>query len=390
MGKAIKTSEQLYFTKDHELVRRAVRDFVNKEINPHVDEWEEAGIAPLKKLFKKMGKLGFLGIRYDPKYGGQGLDYWYETVFLEELGHIKALGLAVAITVQTNMATPAIDEFGSEFLKQTYLKPAIEGKKVGAIAVTEPGAGSDVAALATTAERRGDHYVINGSKMYITNGTQADFYTLLARTSEDPGYHSFSLFVVPADLPGVEVSRKLEKLGVWISDTAELYFDQVKLPADHLIGQEGEGFIYQMQQFQHERFSLLPFACTAARDIIDLTVAYVRDRVVFGKPLIRRQVLQHHLADWVTEIESLKQFIYHMVRMKQAGLDATREISMGKLIAGRLLNKVADGCLQMHGGMGYMKESIISRYYRDARGLSIGGGADEVLRGMIAKIENFA
>ncbi len=389
MGKAIKTSEQLYFNKDHELVRRAVRDFVNKEINPHVDEWEEAGIAPLKKLFKKMGKLGFLGIRYDPKYGGQGLDYWYETVFLEELGHIKALGLAVAITVQTNMATPAIDEFGSEFLKQTYLKPAIEGKKVGAIAVTEPGAGSDVAALATTAERRGDHYVISGSKMYITNGTQADFYTLLARTSADPGYHSFSLFVVPADLPGVEVSRKLEKLGVWISDTAELYFDQVKVPADHLIGREGEGFIYQMQQFQHERFSLLPFACTAARDIIDLTVAYVRDRIVFGKPLIRRQVLQHHLADWVTEIESLKQFIYHMVRMKQAGLDATREISMGKLMAGQLLNKVADGCLQMHGGMGYMKESIISRYYRDARGLSIGGGADEVLRGVIAKIENF-
>ncbi|HHE74115.1 MAG TPA: acyl-CoA dehydrogenase [Desulfobacteraceae bacterium] len=389
MGKVIKTPEQLYFNKDHDMVRRAVRDFVNKEINPHVDEWEEAGIAPLKKLFKKMGKLGFLGIRYDPKYGGQGLDYWYETVFLEELGHIKALGLAVAITVQTNMATPAIDEFGSEFLKQTYLKPAIEGKKVGAIAVTEPGAGSDVAVLATTAERQGDHYVIDGSKMFITNGTQADFYTLLARTSEDPGYHSFSLFVVPADLPGVEVSRKLEKLGVWISDTAELYFDQVKVPADHLIGREGEGFIYQMQQFQHERFSLLPFTCTAARDIIDLTVAYIRDRIVFGKPLIRRQVLQHRLADWVTEIESLKQFIYHMVRMKQAGLDATREISMGKLIAGQLLNKVADGCLQMHGGMGYMKESIISRYYRDARGLSIGGGADEVLRGVIAKIENF-
>ena len=390
MGKAIKTSEQLYFNKDHEMVRRAVRDFVNKEINPFVDEWEEAGIAPLKKLFKKMGKLGFLGIRYDPKYGGQGLDYWYETVFLEELGHIKALGLAVAITVQTNMATPAIDEFGSELLKQTYLKAAIEGKKVGAIAVTEPGAGSDVAALATTAERIGDHYVINGSKMFITNGSQADFYTLLARTSEDTGYHSFSLFVVPADLPGVEVSRKLEKLGVWISDTAELYFDQVKVPVDHLVGREGEGFIYQMQQFQHERFSLLPFACTAARDILDLTVDYIRERVVFGKPLIRRQVLQHQLADWATEIESLKQFIYHMVRMKQAGLDATREISMGKLIAGRLLNKVADGCLQMHGGMGYMKESIISRYYRDARGLSIGGGADEVLRGVIAKIENFA
>lgn len=390
MGKTIKSPEELYFNKDHQMVRMAVRDFVNKEINPNVDEWEEAGIAPLKQLFRKMGKLGFLGIRYDPEYSGQGLDYWYETAFLEELGHIKALGLAVAITVQTNMATPAIDEFGSEFLKQTYLKAAIEGRKVGAIAVTEPNAGSDVAALQTTAEKYDDHYLINGSKMYITNGTQADFYTLLARTSDEPGYHSFSLFVVPADTAGVKVNRKLEKLGVWISDTAELFFDQVKIPADHLIGNEGEGFIYQMMQFQHERFSLLPFACTAAKDIIDLTAAYIRDRIVFGKPLISRQVLQHKLVDWMTEIESLRQLIYHIVRMKEAGLDATREISMGKLIAGPLLSKVADGCLQMHGGMGYMKESIISRYYRDSRGLSIGGGADEVLRGVIAKIENYA
>jgi citronellyl-CoA dehydrogenase len=389
MAKQIKTPDQLYFNKDHDMVRRAVREFVNKEINPFTDEWEAAGIAPLKKLFKKMGRLGFLGIRYDPKYGGQGLDYWYETAFLEELGHIRALGLAVAITVQTNMATPAIDEFGSEYLKGTYLKAAIKGDMVSAIAVTEPGAGSDVAALATTAKKEGSHYVINGSKMYITNGTQADFYTLLARTSDDPGYHSFSLFVVPADLPGVQVSRKLEKLGVWISDTAELFFDQVKVPVENLIGKEGEGFIYQMRQFQHERFSLLPFACTAAKDIIDITVDYIKERVVFGKPLIKYQVLRHRLASWSTEIESLKQLIYHIVRMKEAGLDATREISMGKLIAGKLLNKIADGCLQMHGGMGYMSEMIISRYYRDARGLSIGGGADEVLQEVIAKIEGY-
>ena len=389
MAKQIKTPDQLYFNKDHDMVRRAVREFVNREINPFTDEWEAAGIAPLKKLFKKMGRLGFLGIRYDPKYGGQGLDYWYETAFLEELGHIRALGLAVAITVQTNMATPAIDEFGSEYLKETYLKAAIKGDMVSAIAVTEPGAGSDVAALATTAKKEGSHYVINGSKMYITNGTQADFYTLLARTSDDPGYHSFSLFVVPADLPGVNVSRKLEKLGVWISDTAELFFDEVKVPAENLIGQEGEGFIYQMRQFQHERFSLLPFACTAARDIIDITIDYIKNRVVFGKPLIKYQVLRHRLASWSTEIESLKQLIYHIVRMKEAGLDATREISMGKLIAGKLLNKIADGCLQMHGGMGYMSEMIISRYYRDARGLSIGGGADEVLQEVIAKTEGY-
>jgi citronellyl-CoA dehydrogenase len=389
MATAIKTLPQLYFNRDHELVRRAVREFVNKEINPYVDEWEEAGIAPLDKLFKKMGKLGFLGIRYDTKYGGQGLDYWYETVFLEELGHIRALGLAVAITVQTNMATPAIDEFGSEYLKETYLKAAIKGKMVAAIAVTEAGAGSDVAALATTAVKEDGHYIINGSKMFITNGTQADFYTLLARTSDDPGYHSFSLFVVPSDLAGVSVSRKLEKLGVWISDTAELFFDNVKVPAQNLIGKEGEGFIYQMMQFQHERFSLLPFACTAAKDIIDLTVDYIRNRVVFGKPLIKRQALRHRLADWVAEIESLRALIYHVVRMKEAGLDATKEISMGKLLAGRLLSKIADGCLQMHGGMGYMSEMLISRYYRDARGLSIGGGADEVMREVIAKMEGY-
>lgn len=389
MGDRLDKSEQIYFNKDQNMVRRAVRDFVNKEINPFVDEWEEQGSAPLKKLFKKMGDLGFLGIRYDPKYGGQGLDYWYETVFLEELGHIRALGLAVAITVQTNMATPAIDEFGSEFLKEKYLKAAITGDLVGAIAVTEPGAGSDVAALTTTARRENDHYVINGSKMYITNGTQADFYTLLARTSDEPGYHSFSLMVVPTDLPGITIGRKLDKLGVRISDTAEIFFDNVMVPAENLIGSEGEGFIYQMKQFQHERFSLLPFACTAARDIVDLTVEHIRKRVVFGQPLIKKQVLRHRLADWLTEIECLRQLIYHVVRLKEAGQDATREISMAKLVAGQLLHKVADGCLQMHGGMGFMSEAIISRYYRDARGLSIGGGTDEVMRDVIAKIEGY-
>jgi len=379
----------IYFTKEHELVRRAVSDFVKKEINPNVDRWEEDGIAPLKDIFKKMGELGFLGIRYDSAYGGQGLDYWYDTVFLEELGHIKALGLSVAITVQTHMATPAIYEFGSEYLKETYLRPAIAGEMVGAIAVTEPGAGSDVAAIQTTAKQDGGDYVINGSKIYITNGTQADFLTLLARTSGEPGYHSFSLFVVPTDLPGFTVGRKLDKLGIRISDTAELFFDNLRIPASNLIGQENEGFIYQMMQFQHERFSLLPFACTAARDIIDMTLDHIRQRVVFGKPLIARQVLRHRIADWLTEIECLQQLIYHIVRMKAAGLDATREISMGKLIASQVLMKVADGCLQMYGGLGFMNEMLISRYYRDARGLAIGGGADEVMREVIARMEGY-
>jgi citronellyl-CoA dehydrogenase len=389
MAGMVKGGNQMYFSQEHDMVRRAVREFVNKEINPNVDQWEENGIAPLKALFKKMGTLGFLGIRYDPQYGGQGLDYWHDTVFLEELGHIKALGLAVAITVQTHMATPAIAEFGSRHLKESYLKPAIAGEMVGAIAVTEPGAGSDVAAIQTTAQRAGDEYIINGSKMYITNGTQADFYTLLARSSPEPGYHSFSLFIVPSDLPGVTVGRKLEKLGVRISDTAELFFDNVRVPGKNLIGQEGEGFIYQMKQFQHERFSLLPFACTAARDIIAMTVEHIKQRVVFGKPLIARQVLKHRLADWLTEIECLQQLIYHIVRMKAAGLDATREISMGKLMASQVLIKVADGCLQMYGGLGFMNEMLISRYYRDARGLAIGGGADEVMRDVLARLEGY-
>ena len=379
----------LYYNKEHTMVRKSIADFVKKEINPFVDEWEEAGLAPLKELFIKMGKLGFLGIRYDPKYGGLGLDYWYETVFLEELGHIRALGLAVAISVQTNMATPAIDEFGSDYLKETYLTAAISGEMIGAIAVTEPGAGSDVAALQTTARKEGDEYVINGSKMFITNGVQADFYTLMARTSDEPGYHSFSLFVVPSNLPGFAVGRKLDKLGSRISDTAELFFDNVRIPAKNLIGTEGEGFIQQMKQFQHERFSLLPYICIASRDVIELTVDYIKDRIVFGKPLIKNQVLQHQLADWLTEIEGFQHLIYHIVRMKEAGLDATREISMGKLMAGQLFPKIAAGCLKMHGGMGYMSEMIISRYYRDSIGLGIGGGADEVMRNIIAKLEGY-
>ncbi len=389
MKKTKKTTHNIYFTKEHDMVRHAVADFVQKEINPNVDQWEADGIVPLKELFKKMGDLGFLGIRYDPRYGGQGLDYWYDTVFLEELGHIKALGLSVAITVQTHMATPAIEAFGNDHLKESYLKAAIAGEMVGAIAVTESEAGSDVAAIQTTAKKEGGDYVINGSKMFITNGTQADFFTLLARTGDEPGYHSFSLFVVPSDLSGVTVGRKLDKLGIRISDTAELFFDNVRVPAENLIGHEGEGFIYQMQQFQHERFSLLPFACIAARDIIDMTVEHIRQRVVFGKPLIARQVLRHRMADWLTEIECLQQLIYHIVRMKEAGVDATREISMGKLAASRVLIGATNDCLQMYGGLGFMNEMLISRYFRDARGLAIGGGADEVMRDVLAKLEGY-
>ncbi len=383
------SKSEIYFSKAHDQVRRAVRDFVNKEINPNMDDWEAKGEAPLHDLFRKMGDLGFLGIRYDPEYGGQGLDYWYELVFLEEMAHVKGFGIPTAVGVQTNMATPALQEYGSDYVKETYLKPAIAGDMVSAIAVTEPGAGSDVSALTTTARKEGDHYVISGSKIYITNGTQADFLTLLARTSEASGYHAFSLLVVPTDLPGFSVGRKLDKLGLRSSDTAELFFDNVRIPAANLIGKEGEGFIYQMQQFQHERFAVLPVAYIAGRDIIDMTVEHLRQRVVFGKPLIKKQVLRHRLAEWLTEIECMRHLTYHIVRMKMAGRDATREVSMGKVYAARLLRKVTDGCLQMYGGLGFMNDMLISRYYRDARIMSIGGGADEVMQDVIAKLEGY-
>jgi len=382
-------SDRLYFTEEHEMLRKTVADFVSKEINPNMDKWEEEGQAPLHEIFRKMGDLGLLGIRYDPQWGGQGLDNWFDLVFLEELGHVQGGGVPMAIGVQTHMATPAIAEFGSDYLKETYLKPAILGEMVTCIGVTEPEAGSDVAGLKTRAVKDGDQWVINGSKLYITNGVVADYCTMLCRTADKPGYHAFSLIVVPTDTPGFSVGKKLDKLGMRSSDTALLYLDNVRVPLQNTIGEEGEGFIYQMKQFQHERFFPLPGAYITGRDVIDLTVDYIKQRRAFGKPLIAKQVLTHRLADWVTELELIKQLTYHIVRMKEAGLDVTREVTMGKLYAGRLMRRLVDGCLQMFGGMGYMNENIITRHYRDTRLLSIGGGADEVMADVLARIEGF-
>ncbi len=381
-------AKDLYFSKEHEMVRKTVRDFVNKEINPNVDEWEKNG-TPLHDLFKKMGELGFLGIRYPVEYGGEGLDYWFETVVLEELARTTCGGVPLAIAVQTNMATPAIADFGSDYLKEKYLMPALKGEMVAAIAVSEPDAGSDVAALKCYAKKEGDHYILNGSKTFITNGTQADFLTLLARTSDDPGYHCYSLFVVPTDLKGFSISKKLNKLGMKSSDTAELYFDDVKIPAENLIGTEGEGFIQQMMQFQHERFTALPMTYIAAEETIRETIEYLKGRVVFGKPLIKKQVLRHRLVGWLTEIEMLKQMTYHIVRMKIEHQDVSKEVSMAKLFAGDLINKVSDGCLQMYGGMGFMEEMRISRSFRDSRLISIGGGASEIMCEIVSKLEGF-
>ncbi|TVR18566.1 MAG: acyl-CoA dehydrogenase [Anaerolineaceae bacterium] len=379
------------FTEEHEMFRKSVRAFVEKEIRPHVDEWEEAEIAPLHELFKKMGELGFLGLNYPEKYGGAEADIWFTVVFAEELARAGAAGIPMATLVHTDMATPALARHGSEELKERYLMPAIRGEMVSAIAVTEPDAGSDVARIKTRAERDGDDYIINGSKLYITNGTQADWLCLLARTSPGDDYQGMSLIIVPTDTPGFTISKKLKKLGNHSSDTAFLTFEDVRVPVSNRIGEEGFGFYYQMEQFQVERLVGALGGVAGAELVVRDTIAYCQERHAFNKPLIASQWIQFKLAELLTEIEATRQLNYLCAAKIEAGednMEVTRIASMCKLKAGRLMREVADTCLQFYGGMGYMEETPISRYFRDARLTSIGGGADEVMLGIIAKLEN--
>ncbi|MBK7217392.1 MAG: acyl-CoA dehydrogenase family protein [Candidatus Promineofilum sp.] len=377
-----------YFTAEHEAFRRVVRRFVETEINPHVEEWEAARIWPARDVLKKMGNLGLLGLNYPEEYGGGGVDYWYSAVLLEELGRADCAAVPMGIAVHTDMATPALAEFGSDELKRRFLAPAIAGDQVAAIGVSEPDAGSDVASIRTRAVADGDDYVINGSKMWITNGTQADFVTLLARTSGERGFRGMSLIVVPTDTPGFHVSRKLEKLGNHASDTAILTFEDMRVPQANRIGEEGLGFMLQMKQFQRERLAGSLMSTAGMEKIIRMTIAYCRERHTFGRPLIDNQVIHFRLCELLTEVEALRQLNYHCVRLIVAGEDVTKEVSMAKLKAGRLAREVADSCLQFHGGMGYVEEYPMARYFRDARLLSIGGGADEIMLGIIAKYEN--
>ena len=377
-----------YFTAEHEAFRRVVRRFVETEINPHVEAWEAARIWPAREVLKKMGNLGLLGLNYPEAYGGGGVDYWYSAVLLEELGRADCAAVPMGIAVHTDMATPALAEFGSDDLKRRFLAPAIAGDLVAAIGVSEPDAGSDVAAIRTRAVADGDDYVINGSKMWITNGTQADFVTLLVRTSGERGFRGMSLIVVPTNTPGFHVSRKLEKLGNHASDTAILTFEEMRVPQANRIGEEGLGFMLQMKQFQRERLAGSLMSTAGMEKIIRLTIAYCRERHTFGRPLIDNQVIHFRLCELLTEVEALRQLNYHCVRLIVAGEDVTKEVSMAKLKAGRLAREVADSCLQFHGGMGYVEEYPMARYFRDARLLSIGGGADEIMLGIIAKYEN--
>ncbi|HET6789350.1 MAG TPA: acyl-CoA dehydrogenase family protein [Aquabacterium sp.] len=376
----------MIFTQEHEELRRTVRNFVDKEINPHVDEWEKDGRFPIHEIFKKAGDLGLLGISKPEKFGGMGLDYSYSIVAAEEFGTIRCGGIPMSIGVQTDMCTPALHRFGSDELKREYLAPAIAGDMVGCIGVSEAGGGSDVAALKTTARHDGDDYVINGSKMWITNAMQADWCCLLANTSEGKVHENKSLIIVPMDAKGIE-KQKIKKIGMNSSDTAQIFFDNVRVPRRNLIGIEGTGFMMQMLQFQEERLYGAANSLKMLDRLIDQTIEYCKERHTFGQPLINNQVIHFRLAELRTEVEALRSLTYRAVEDYVAGKDVTRLASMAKLKCGRLIREVADSCLQYWGGMGFTWDNPISQAYRDGRLVSIGGGADEIMLGIIAKLE---
>ncbi len=377
----------MQFSDEHQLFRESLRRFIAEEINPHVDAWEEAESFPAHEVLAKMGDLGFLGVNYPEEYGGLGLDFWYNVVRGEELGRINCAGVPMAISVHTDMCTPALAEHGSHELRKAFLEPAIRGRMLGAIAVTEPDAGSDVAGLKSRAEADGDSYIVTGTKTYITNGTQADWVCALVRTSPGTGYDGMSLVMIPTNAPGFSVSRKFRKMGNHSSDTAELNFDRVRIPQAFRIGPEGRGFQLQMQQFQKERLIGAVIATSAAEQVVRMTVGYLKTRKTFGRPLIAHQWIQFKMAELVTDIEMLRQMCYHCTSNLVAGCDITREASMAKLKAGQMVRQVADVCLQFHGGLGYMEEYPMARYFRDARLLPIGAGADEVMLGIIARLD---
>jgi acyl-CoA dehydrogenase len=375
------------FSEQHTMFRATVRAFVDKEVAPHVEEWETAGRMP-KALWRRVGELGFLGLEYEDKYGGAGADVMMSAVLHEECARSRSGSFAMAVGVHCDMASPHLYWTGSEALKERFLPAICRGEKLTAIAVTEPGGGSDVAAIRTRAVREGDHYVINGSKMFITNGATADIYFVAARVEtgrEARRHQGISMFLVERDTPGFGVSRTLDKMGMRASDTAELSFQDMRVPADNLLGREGVGFYEVMRVFQRERLVAGLHAVAMSERALEDTIAYVKERQAFGGPLSDKQVIRHKLADLATQIEAGRWLTYAACQKFQAGEEAVREISMVKLFTAEMVNRVAYDCVQLYGGYGYMREYPVERFARDARLMTIGGGTSEIMRDIIAK-----
>jgi len=376
---------EAYYEEEQKSMQKTVRKIIDEDINPYVDEWEAAGSYPAHKVFKKLGDAGLLGVNKPEEYGGMGLNFKFNVALNEEIGTINCGGVPMSIAVQTDMATPALARFGSEKLKRDFLAPSIAGDMVACLGVSEPGGGSDVASATTSAIRRGDDLVINGQKMWITNAFQADWICLLANTSDGPAHINKSLICVPMDTPGIHLNKRIDKMGMRCSDTAVIFFDDVRVPAENIIGEPGQGFTYQMLQFQEERLACVALCTKRLDQAIYETAQYTAQRMAFGKPLLANQVIQHKLAELQTEVEMLRSTLYRATDLYCEGNDVTQLASMCKYKSGKLCRKIPDECLQYWGGMGFTNEVSISRMYRDLRLQSIGGGADEVMLGIIAK-----
>lgn len=385
----------MQYTHEHREIQHTLRRYIDEQINPQVDEWEEAGMFPAHAVFRDLGRLGLLGLTKPEAHGGAGLDYSYSMAMAETLGHIHCGGVPMGIGVQTDMATPALARFGSEELQREFLAPAIAGEVVACIGVSEPGAGSDVAAIRTHARKDGDDYVISGQKMWITNSLQADWMCMLVNTGDGPAHRNKSLVIVPLrengkPVKGFEVGKKIRKIGMNSSDTGLLYFDEVRVPQRYRIGEEGHGFVYQMQQFQEERLWCAASCLESLSNCITWTVEWAQERKLFGAALADQQWVQFKLAELKTEVESLRALTYQACERYVAGEDVTEWATMAKLKAGRLNRVVPDTCLQFWGGMGFTWENRVSRMFRDGRLASIGGGADEVMLGILSKTMGIA
>lgn len=375
----------MQWTHEHDELRRTARRIVDEEINPHVDEWEEAGQFPAHHVMKLLGDAGLIGISRPSDYGGLDLDYSYEVACAEEMGGIHAYGVSTAIGVQTNMCIPALSKYGSDTLRAEWLMPTFAGDLVGCIGISEVGSGSDVANVKSFARRDGDDYVINGQKMWISTGIQADWMCMLVNTSEEKGPHrNKSLIVVPLRSNGI-TRHKLSKLGLHSSDTAQIFFDEVRVPASNRIGEEGRGFIYQMEQFQEERLYVVARSLGILQDALDTTIEYTRDRQAFGKAVIDNQFVAFRIAEMQTEVEALRALLHTATAKYVAGEDVTTLASMAKYKMGRLAEWIPGECLRFWGGQGFMHENRISRTYRDMKVGAIGGGSNEIMLQIIAK-----
>jgi len=385
------------FQEEHHIFRKQVRNFAETELAPKVDQWEEDEMFP-SSVFERAGELGILGAHYPEDVGGGGGDFWMSVVKSEELTRCGAAGVTMGLLVQADMATPVINDLGTREQKDEFLAPAISGEKVAALGVSEPGAGSDVAGLRTNARLVGDEYVINGSKTYITNGTRADFVTLMVKTDSEAGHNGISIILCPTDVKGFSVSKKLKKAGNWSSDTAELFYEDVRVPKRYLLGQEGMGFVYLMQNFQSERLVGCASGLEGAKLALDRSVQYGRERSAFGKPLIKREYWQQKFVELYTKYEAAKSLSYKAcaaynedkyVHARPISMETTRLVSMAKAFVGDVTGEIMDQCLQFHGGMGYLEELWVARAWRDARLFRIGGGTTEVMRYAVAKIMGF-